>query len=419
MASSVLSNAEGISPVYILPDDPPDSEAELVGKVKNEPGVHDPLKTEILEDIKQEPDDPVAVHSSKASTAAVDALPETGIFGKVHNGPYEDDRLKTGTWMRVKKELDDPETSQPSSVTAAVPPSDISELGISAEVKKEHIDVASSSETSDDLTDLGAMDRSHCCGQEPGCASVTQKKGYIGERASHRRERGNATTYDSNELGDPGDAVEPCQKCSGSDECGKTSARQKYRVSHKLVILVHSELHRCDMCEKTFKKQHHLARHKVTHSADKPHKCDDCCKTFAARDYLVSHRRTHLAEKPHRCDDCGKTFARRDGLACHKRLHTGDKPYRCDDCGKTFTRREGLVCHKRTHTGEKPYRCDVCGKAFAERRHIRQHTRRHSGEKPYKCDDCGKAYVEKRSLVRHRDTHRQKPYIRPLRKSVC
>ncbi|USW57029.1 hypothetical protein Slin15195_G103480 [Septoria linicola] len=53
-----------------------------------------------------------------------------------------------------------------------------------------------------------------------------------------------------------------------------------------------------------------------------PFVCNICQKTYGRIDHLARHFRSHTNEKPFRCLECGKTFARADLLKRHTTLHT-------------------------------------------------------------------------------------------------
>ena len=66
--------------------------------------------------------------------------------------------------------------------------------------------------------------------------------------------------------------------------------------------------------------------------------------------------------KLHKCCLCNASFKYKSMLCRHMLIHTGERPHTCDVCGKTFSRRGHLKRHKLVHTGELPHSCDVCGR---------------------------------------------------------
>ena len=69
--------------------------------------------------------------------------------------------------------------------------------------------------------------------------------------------------------------------------------------------------HPCNMCVKTFLSPNHLAKHKMTHTGEKPHKCEQCNKSFSLTENLKRHLLTHKGprDKPHECGQCKKAFS--------------------------------------------------------------------------------------------------------------
>ncbi|CAK4034861.1 Early growth response 1 [Lecanosticta acicola] len=70
-----------------------------------------------------------------------------------------------------------------------------------------------------------------------------------------------------------------------------------------------------------------------------PFVCNVCQKTYGRIDHLARHFRSHTNEKPFRCVDCGKTFARADLLKRHATLHTST-----EQSGKKRKMRASQAC---------------------------------------------------------------------------
>ena len=165
------------------------------------------------------------------------------------------------------------------------------------------------------------------------------------------------------------------------------------------------EVHRCDICAKTFAVPARLTRHYRTHTGERPFICDICGKSFSVKENLSVHRRIHTKEKPYRCPHCDRGFEHSGKLHRHMRIHTGERPHQCSDCGKTFIQSGQLVIHMRSHTGEKPYVCSVCTKGFTCSKQLKVHSRTHTGERPYVCDVCGKNFAYNHVLKLHQMAH--------------
>ncbi|TIB71320.1 hypothetical protein E3Q24_02398 [Wallemia mellicola] len=77
----------------------------------------------------------------------------------------------------------------------------------------------------------------------------------------------------------------------------------------------------------------------------------------------------NLSEKrAFKCDICDKAFKRDEHLRRHKRSHTKERPYVCEICHKSFTRSDNLAVHFRTHNSNvsKPVMYTDSSDAYSE-----------------------------------------------------
>ncbi|KAL0945239.1 hypothetical protein HGRIS_000752 [Hohenbuehelia grisea] len=85
--------------------------------------------------------------------------------------------------------------------------------------------------------------------------------------------------------------------------------------------------HKCPVCQATFTRPQHVARHMRSHTGDRPYKCQYCGDQFARSDLLSRHvNKCHANEKP----PPGAANARRKGSASACRATTSKQA--CDQC---------------------------------------------------------------------------------------
>ncbi|KAG1764310.1 hypothetical protein EDD22DRAFT_455933 [Suillus occidentalis] len=85
--------------------------------------------------------------------------------------------------------------------------------------------------------------------------------------------------------------------------------------------------HQCPVCQATFTRPQHVARHMRSHTGDRPYKCQYCGDQFARSDLLSRHvNKCHANEKPPQ----NATNGRRKGSASTSRATTSKQA--CDQC---------------------------------------------------------------------------------------
>lgn len=91
-----------------------------------------------------------------------------------------------------------------------------------------------------------------------------------------------------------------------------------------------------------------IAKHRRTHSGEKPYKCTICARRFATATEKRTHEELHNGGKPHKCPwpGCERAFADSSNLSKHKKIHM-PAMYRClqPGCGTTMKRWDQIYRH--------------------------------------------------------------------------
>ncbi|XP_069346242.1 zinc finger protein 641 isoform X1 [Eulemur rufifrons] len=132
-------------------------------------------------------------------------------------------------------------------------------------------------------------------------------------------------------------------------KCEKSFGRRHHLIRHQKTHL-HDKPSRCSECGKNFRCNSHLASHQRVHAEGKSCKSQEVGEIPGAR----KRQRAPPVPKCHVCTECGKSFGRRHHLVRHWLTHTGEKPFQCPRCEKSFGRKHHLDRHLLTHQGQSP-----------------------------------------------------------------
>ena len=171
----------------------------------------------------------------------------------------------------------------------------------------------------------------------------------------------------------------------------------------------------CDTCEKSFKLNFHLKRHKDScRHASSFVTCEECGKKLASKKVLKYHKASCNPSKVYPCFECDISFEYYSILADHRKKE--HSKIVCDFCDH--------VCHvtnlkrhiKNKHKGLKPStankkvksdkknQCEKCEKVFYDKSTLNRHIRSHC----FKCVLCDKIFSNKGKMEEHMNVHERK-----------
>lgn len=208
--------------------------------------------------------------------------------------------------------------------------------------------------------------------------------------------------------------------------CNKTFSRIGGLRRHKK--LNHSDIediHKCIVCQKSFKLSYQLKYHlENAHIVYENVECTLCHNVYFGPERLKSHiKAIHLGPQentPTTCPICGKYFNREKLLTKHLELHD-DTISLCDICGMSVKGKVAMKYHMDTvHSISGVFTCNICNKQFNAKQLLYRHNKnahyKKSPRSPVYCEICGKVYKDSSILKKHKLIHSSD---RPFKCDVC
>lgn len=153
--------------------------------------------------------------------------------------------------------------------------------------------------------------------------------------------------------------------------CSKTYTNKTRLGKHVLSHKGRKREYVCEICGDDYFEKNHLTYHMGTHADDQPLVCKICNLCLKKRNVLKEHVWDNDKQFP--CDTCDKTFKLEKHLKRHKAVHDDKLRFECSDCQKCFRIKGTLIRHIRKHTGEKPFLCKLCKEIFRNRSNFTRH----------------------------------------------
>lgn len=172
---------------------------------------------------------------------------------------------------------------------------------------------------------------------------------------------------------------------SSVDSVVNTDSRATADKVKEEPIPMETNMYSCNICNKVYKTNTYLKRHKKRHVTEK--ECRICGESFSSVQQYKVHVEVHKDKTAYRCtfQNCNKKYTRPDHLRDHFNMHTGTgtTPYTCSKCNKSFTSKN-VQCKHQKFCGHFIL-CVECGKVVSGR-NISDHMKSyHSDVTIYSC----------------------------------
>ncbi|GIY28436.1 hypothetical protein CEXT_808241 [Caerostris extrusa] len=190
--------------------------------------------------------------------------------------------------------------------------------------------------------------------------------------------------------------------CSGTEdlpfeeECSEDEEQEDSSVKENSDNFV------CNICNEVFSHPTNLRTHVLNHKKLKPYICKVCDKRFKKQVSLDRHKAQ---------GDCRESDENNESLELKKDQSAFEKKVSfCDSCISLLSVEQNSLRslnYNFTHSNvKKGYICNICSKSFLFKQEFDEHYPNHTKYKPYPCDLCDRAFSCENSLKFHYKSHK-------------